>query len=46
MELPVATDVLVYTQAEWEALVSRPRRFGQTLLRETIWVYGQEAGSS
>jgi predicted nucleotidyltransferase len=41
LELPVPADVLVYTQAEWESL-SRERRFHQTLLRETVWVYARD----
>ncbi len=36
--LPVPTDLLIYTQEEWEAL-DRGGRFYQTLLQETIWVY-------
>jgi predicted nucleotidyltransferase len=38
LELPVPTDVLVYTQEEWQSL-SPQRRFHQTLRRETVWVY-------
>ncbi len=38
LELPVPTDVLVYTQEEWQSL-SQQRRFHQTMLRETVWVY-------
>lgn len=33
-ELPVPVDVLVYTQAEWDAL----ERGGRSLARETVWV--------
>jgi Nucleotidyltransferase domain. len=36
-ELPVPTDVLVYTQKEW--LTFNDSRFHQTLNREAIWVY-------
>ena len=35
-ELPVPTDVLVYTRREWDAL--RQRRFGHTS-NEAIWIY-------
>jgi len=38
LELPVPTDVLVYTQEEWQAM--KPvRRFFQELEREAVWVY-------
>ena len=38
ISLPVPTDVLMYTQAEWDAL-DRQGRFYQTLMREAVWVY-------
>ncbi|MEP7198773.1 MAG: nucleotidyltransferase domain-containing protein, partial [Chloroflexota bacterium] len=38
ISLPVQTDVLMYTQAEWDAL-DRQGRFYQTLMREAVWVY-------
>jgi len=38
-DLPVPAEVLVYTQAEWSLLKSRGR-FGHTLAREAVWVYG------
>lgn len=37
-KLPVPADVLVYTEAEWEALGQRGG-FGATLHREVIWLY-------
>ncbi|MCL6647188.1 MAG: nucleotidyltransferase domain-containing protein [Chloroflexi bacterium] len=37
-QLPVPADLLVYTVAEWEALL-REGRFGQTLAREVVWLY-------
>ena len=37
-ELPVPTDVLVYTWKEWESL-RRQGRFQQTLRDEAIWIY-------
>lgn len=40
-ELPVPTDLLIYTIYEWECL-DRQRRFTQTLLKETIWVYDKD----
>lgn len=39
--LPVPADVLVYTEAEWEAL-GRRGGFGATLHREVIWLYERE----
>jgi predicted nucleotidyltransferase len=38
LELPVPTDVLVYTQEEWQAM-KPARRFFQELEREGVWVY-------
>lgn len=37
--LPVPSDLLVYTQAEWESLQKGGGRFARTLSRETVWVY-------
>ena len=36
--LPVPADVLIYTNQEWQRLCQQ-RRFYETLMRETIWVY-------
>jgi predicted nucleotidyltransferase len=36
--LPVPADLLVYTEEEWEIVVSRGR-FGEMLQREAVWVY-------
>jgi predicted nucleotidyltransferase len=36
-QLPVPTDVLVYTQEEWQSLAQR--RFYEMLMQETVWVY-------
>ena len=38
IELPVPTDVLIYTEGEWQSLGLK-RRFPQTVLQETVWVY-------
>ncbi len=43
--LPVPADVLVYSADEWRSLDSHAR-FSQTLLREAVWVYVRDAGSS
>ena len=37
--LPVPAEALIYTQAEWEAMGGRSRRFYETARRETVWVY-------
>jgi predicted nucleotidyltransferase len=36
-ELPVPTDVLVYTWQEWESL--QLERFCQTIADEAVWIY-------
>lgn len=38
LRLPVPTDLLVYTSAEWGVLLARGDRFARTLARETTWV--------
>ena len=40
-ELPVPTDVLVYTPEEWQAL-RQQKRFYQTLRDEAVWIYGND----
>lgn len=40
--LPVPADVLVYTQAEWEALARAGSRFAHALADEAVWVYVRE----
>jgi uncharacterized protein len=37
--LPVPADIVIYTDAEWSALMSRKGRFAETLARETVWVW-------
>ncbi len=37
-DLPVPTDVLVYTQKEWDDLTDEPG-FQRTANREAVWVY-------
>jgi hypothetical protein len=39
--LPVPTDMLVYTAAEWRAMQSERSGFGRALRAETVWVHGQ-----
>jgi len=38
--LPVCADLLVYTQAEWDALVASNTRFGRMLAAEVNWLVG------
>ena len=38
LELPVPTDILIYTQAEWQSLKGQ-RKFFQRIEREVVWVY-------
>jgi predicted nucleotidyltransferase len=40
-ELPVPSDLLVYTREEWKNLREK-RRFFQTLSREAVWVYQRQ----
>jgi uncharacterized protein len=39
--LPVPTDVLVYTLAEW-GILRQKQPFVRRLLREAVWVYGSQ----
>lgn len=41
-ELPVPSDVLVYTNEEWRSL-DQHGRFYQTLMREAVWVHSRES---
>jgi predicted nucleotidyltransferase len=43
--LPVPADVLVYTEAEWEAL-RRRGGFGAALHSEVVWVYERPRADS
>jgi hypothetical protein len=38
-ELPVPTDLLVYTAAEWRSLADRSVGFGRTLHDEARWLW-------
>jgi predicted nucleotidyltransferase len=37
--LPVPTDVMVYTQLEWEALARQNSRFYRDAAGQAVWVY-------
>lgn len=36
--LPVPADILIYTLAEWEAMVARGDRFARVMATEIVWV--------
>lgn len=40
--LPVPGELIVYTEAEWHAMRSRPSRFQRALETETVWIPGEE----
>jgi predicted nucleotidyltransferase len=40
--LPVPSDLLVYTLAEWESLEEGGGRFARTLSCETVWIYTKD----
>ena len=37
--LPLPAELLVYTEAEWEALVREGGRFARTIEREAVWLF-------
>lgn len=37
--LPVPTDMLVYTREEWDSMAERGERFYQVIQQEAVWVY-------
>jgi uncharacterized protein len=37
--LPVPSELLVYTEAEWRRLLDTRSRFAETVLQQTVWVY-------
>ncbi len=39
-QLPVPTDLLVYTREEWQSLRSQSK-FLQTMEREAVWIYSR-----
>ena len=42
IELPVPTDLLIYTEEEWR-LLGQQGRFSHTVMTETVWVYIRES---
>lgn len=43
LPLPVAAELLVYTEREWEALQGSGRRFARVLRDETVWLFERKA---
>jgi len=41
--LPVPSDLLIYTEREWDSMQEGGTRLARTLARETVWIY--ERGS-
>lgn len=41
-DLPVPTDMLVYTMDEWQSMAEQETRFYKTVLREARWVYARD----
>ena len=42
LPLPVPAEILVYTQDEWDQLISEGSRFAKTLQRETRWLVPED----
>ena len=42
-ELPVPTEILVYTDREWRRLQDEGTRFARTLATETVWLVSDDA---
>jgi predicted nucleotidyltransferase len=42
--LPVPTDIMIYTQEEWDALAQKSPRFFATLGSETVWIFDRGPG--
>jgi predicted nucleotidyltransferase len=40
--LPVPSDLVVYTEKEWDSLQERGGRFVRTLARETVWLWSED----
>lgn len=39
--LPVAAQLLVYNETEWQKMLSEGGRFARTLERETVWIFAK-----
>jgi len=38
-ELPVPTDILIYTETEWDEVIARGDRFAKVMTTEVVWLY-------
>lgn len=45
-DLPVHSDLLVYTPEEWDAMRARGEHFVTVIEREAVWVWGTPPGDS
>jgi hypothetical protein len=45
-DLPVPAEMLIYTAAEWDKLMSKSTRFANMLRTEARWLYEQQQSSS
>lgn len=43
--LPIPSDILVYTRDEWEEMKKEGRRFCRMVEQEAVWIYEDESGS-
>jgi predicted nucleotidyltransferase len=44
--LPVPADLLIYTEAEWQALRASQSRFARTLANDVTWVFSRPAAAT
>jgi len=45
-QLPVPTQIIVYTLEEWDSFRQQGKRFVLTLERETVWVHNMSQGQT
>lgn len=43
--LPIPSEILVYTRDEWEEMRKEGRRFCQTVEQEAVWIYENKEGA-
>ena len=43
--LPIPSEILVYTRDEWEEMRKEGRRFCQTVEQEAVWIYEDKEGA-
>jgi uncharacterized protein len=42
-DLPVPAEILVYTEEEWERLISEGGRFARLLSQEAVWIFRRDS---